>query len=266
MDELEVTPLTVSMPNVNNYHIGKGVVSFKETGQSSYVDLGNSPSFLYTPTTTKKEHFSSRQGIKTKDFTAITEVGATIKFVLDEITGTNLSFFALATVTAGTNLVTLSGLTKTVFTGDIQVVGTNAIGQQVDFTATVSFVPSGDFRFITDTDDFSTIEIEAEVQKAADGSFGKWTIRELGTGGPATLNSVTPATGLAAGGTAVTLVGAAFTGSTSVTFGGVAATGFTVVSASQINCVTPAHATGAVNVVVLNPTANATLTNGFTYA
>src|SRR5262245_28616672 len=148
----EITPLTVTSPNVNNYHIGKGIVSFKETGQSSYLDLGNSPSFIYTPTVAKKEHFSSRTGIKTKDFTAITEVGATIKFHLDEITGANLAFFALATVTAGTNLVTLSGLTKTVFTGDILVSGTNAIGQQVDFTATVSFIPAGDFKFVTDTE------------------------------------------------------------------------------------------------------------------
>src|SRR5262245_46988096 len=61
----EITPLTVTSPNVNNYHIGKGVVSFKEAGQPSYVDLGNSPSFIYSPQVTKKEHFSSRTGIKT---------------------------------------------------------------------------------------------------------------------------------------------------------------------------------------------------------
>ena len=27
-------------PNVNNYHIGKGVVSFKEAGASVFTDLG----------------------------------------------------------------------------------------------------------------------------------------------------------------------------------------------------------------------------------
>src|SRR5215475_2910806 len=239
--------MTVTMPNVNNYHIGKGIVSFKETGQPSFVDLGNSPSFLYTPTVDKKEHFSSREGIKTKDFTAITQIGAT--------------------VTVGTGLVTLSGLTKTVFTGDIKVVGTNAVGQQVDFTATVSFVPSGDFKFITDTDDFSTIEIEAEVQKnATDGSFGKWTIREIGTPpGPATVTSVTPNTGLAAGGTAVTIAGTNFTGATSATFGGTAATSFSVVNSTTITCTTPVHAVGAVAVVVVQPTGNGTLASGFTY-
>jgi hypothetical protein len=166
-------------PNVNNYHIGKGIVSFKEVGQSIFTDLGNAPSFIYTPAVEKKEHFSSREGVRTKDFTAITQVGATIKFTLDEITGQNLSFFALADqgIDSSGN-ITLSGLSKTEFTGDIQVVGTNDIGQQVDFLATVSFVPSGDFRFITDADDFSTIEIEAEVQKDANGFFGIWTIRD----------------------------------------------------------------------------------------
>jgi hypothetical protein len=166
-------------PNVHNYHIGKGIVSFKETGASTYTDLGNAPSFVYTPAVEKKEHFSSREGVKTKDFTAITSLAATIKFTLDEINGQNLAFFALAGVSIDTDGNTvLSGLSKPEFSGDIKVVGTNDIGQQVDFDATVSFIPSGDFSFITDGDDFTTIGIEAEVQKGADGSFGKWTVRD----------------------------------------------------------------------------------------
>lgn len=170
-------------PNVNNYHIGKGIVSFKETGASVFTDLGNSPSFVYTPKVTKKEHFSSREGVKTKDFTAITEVGATIKFALDEITGNNLAFFALATTDTTTpGQIKLSGLSKAEFSGDIKVVGTNDIGQMVDFIATVSFVPSGDFSFITDADNFSKIEIEAEVQKnATTNDFGVWTIHDIAT-------------------------------------------------------------------------------------
>ena len=155
-------------------------------GAATFVDLGNAPSFIYTPTVTKKEHFSSREGIKTKDFTAITQVGATIKVKLDEITGLNLSFFALGdidTTTPGEAII--NGLSKAEFVGDIKVEGTNDIGQQVDFTATISFVPSGDFSFITDSDDFSVIELEAEVQKGTDGFFGVWTVRDPAGGGTA---------------------------------------------------------------------------------
>lgn len=162
-------------PSVQNYHIGKGIVSFKETGGSSFVDLGNAPSFIYTPNVAKKEHFSSRAGIKTKDFTAITEISATIKVTLDEITPENLAMFALGDLASDG---TITGLTKAEFTGTLKVVGTNDIGQHVGWTGDISFVPSGDFSFITDGDDFSKLELEAEVQKAVDGSFGTWTVEE----------------------------------------------------------------------------------------
>jgi hypothetical protein len=165
-------------PDIANYHIGKGIASFKEEGSGTFRDLGNAPSFVYTPAVERKEHFSSREGIKTKDFTAITQVGATVKVTLDEITAENLSYFALGDVSTNTaGDIIITGLSKSEFIGDIMVVGTNDIGQQVDFLATVKFVPSGDFNFITDADDFTTIELEAEVQKDANGFFGIWTIR-----------------------------------------------------------------------------------------
>jgi hypothetical protein len=162
-------------PSVQNYHIGKGIVSFKEAGGSSFVDLGNAPSFVYTPNVEKKEHFSSREGVKTKDFTAITEISATIKVTLDEITPENLAMFALGDLASDG---TITGLTKAEFTGTLKVIGTNDIGQHIGWEGDISFVPSGDFSFITDSDDFSTLELEAEVQKAVDGSFGVWSVEE----------------------------------------------------------------------------------------
>jgi hypothetical protein len=166
-------------PSVQNYHIGKGIVSFKETGAGTFRDLGNAPSFVYSPTVEKLEHFSSREGVKTKDFTAITTVAATVTMTLDEITGENLAYFALGEVGTDTDgNTTISAMSKTEFTGTIMVAGTNDIGQQVDFVADVSFVPSGDFSFITAEDEFTTIEIECEVQKDANGAFGVWTVRD----------------------------------------------------------------------------------------
>ena len=79
----------------------------------------------------------SREGVKTKDFTAITQVGATIKVTLDEITGENLAMFALGEIDTTTpGAAVISGLSKAEFKGDIKVTGTNDIGQQVDFEAT----------------------------------------------------------------------------------------------------------------------------------
>src|SRR5882724_1255670 len=81
-----------------------------------------------------------------------------------------------------------------------------------------------------------------------------------------TVSSVSPSSGTTAGGTAVTITGTGFVSGATVTLGGTAATNVVVVSASQMTATTPAHAAGAVNVVVTNPdTQNGTLTNGYTY-
>lgn len=78
--------------------------------------------------------------------------------------------------------------------------------------------------------------------------------------------SISPATGAAAGGTAVTILGTDFEGTTGVTFGGTPATSVVVVHDGKITCTTPAHAAGAVNVVVQNPDGNDTMTGAFTYS
>jgi hypothetical protein len=80
-----------------------------------------------------------------------------------------------------------------------------------------------------------------------------------------TLSSVSPNSGSASGGTGVTLTGVGLTGATGVTFGGTAATSVRVVNSTTVTAVTPAHATGAVNVVITTPSGSATQTGGYTY-
>lgn len=80
------------------------------------------------------------------------------------------------------------------------------------------------------------------------------------------ISSVSPATGTAAGGTAVTILGAGFKNATGATFGGVALTSFVVVSDTKITGVTGAHGAGAVTVAVqITGSADATLASGYTY-
>lgn len=77
--------------------------------------------------------------------------------------------------------------------------------------------------------------------------------------------SVVPATGLAAGGAAVTVNGSGFTGSTAATLGGTAVTSFVLVNDSKITFVAPAHATGLVSLIITRTGGNITKTNAFTY-
>jgi hypothetical protein len=84
--------------------------------------------------------------------------------------------------------------------------------------------------------------------------------------GPPTVTAISPVSGSAAGGTAITITGTGFVSGATVSLGGTAATGVTVVSATSITATTPAHAAGSVNVVVTNSDSQSgTLTNGFTY-
>ena len=81
-----------------------------------------------------------------------------------------------------------------------------------------------------------------------------------------TITSVAPATGPAAGGTAVTITGTGFANGAKVTFGGTAATAVMVVNSTSITCTTPAGTVGAQNVVVTNSDGQkGTLAAGFTY-
>lgn len=81
----------------------------------------------------------------------------------------------------------------------------------------------------------------------------------------ATLASVSPSAGTAAGGVGITLIGTNLTGATSISFGGVPATSVNVVNATNLTAVTPAHAVGAVDVVVTTSGGDVTLASGYTY-
>jgi hypothetical protein len=81
-----------------------------------------------------------------------------------------------------------------------------------------------------------------------------------------TVASITPNTGTTAGGNSVTITGTGFVAGATVSLGGTAATAVNVVSNTSITAAVPAHAAGAVNVVVTNSDAQSgTLTNGYTY-
>lgn len=81
----------------------------------------------------------------------------------------------------------------------------------------------------------------------------------------AEIDSITPATGAAAGGTAVVIKGSGFDGATGVTFGGTAGTSFSVVDPTEIHVTTPAKTAGTYNVVVSDDAGAVTKVGGFVY-
>ncbi|MGW2550118.1 IPT/TIG domain-containing protein [Streptomyces sp. NPDC001635] len=82
----------------------------------------------------------------------------------------------------------------------------------------------------------------------------------------AVIDSISPATGSAAGGTVVTITGKYLDGVTSVTFNGVAGTALNVISATKLAVTTPAVAAGAKDVTLVDDAGSTTKTGGFTFA
>lgn len=106
------------------------------------------------------------------------------------------------------------------------------------------------------------------LTKTCGAQDGDWTC--AGGALPAlTLASVAPTGGVYTGGTPVTLTGTNFVigpPSTYATFDGVVCTSLVVVSSTSITCNTPAHAAGAVDIVVVNPDLQSvTLAGSYTY-
>jgi hypothetical protein len=81
------------------------------------------------------------------------------------------------------------------------------------------------------------------------------------------ISNVSPAIGVIAGGTTVTITGTDFSNVSAVRFGSVNATSFTVVSATEITAISPAETagTGDITVVTANGTSTTNSADHFTY-
>ena len=100
----------------------------------------------------------------------------------------------------------------------------------------------------------------------SDGKSGTLTGAFTYTNPAPTVLSITPNSGTANGGTAVTIAGTGFLAGATVSVGGTAATATTVVSSTSITATTPVHSAGSVDVVVTNPdTRSGTLASSYTF-
>ncbi len=115
--------------------------------------------------------------------------------------------------------------------------------------------------------DASTLPLRMKV--LGDGTTDPWYLVTSDSAYTATapdLVSVTPTTGSIAGGASLMLIGTGFASGMTVTIGGTAATGVNVISTTTAVCTTPAHAAGAVAIVVVTTGGTDTLASAYTYS
>lgn len=125
----------------------------------------------------------------------------------------------------------------------------------VNFTGTTSVIfgaSSSSFTVNSDT------QIIAYTPTGSVGTVGVTVTTPIGTTSAFTftyttepyITGISPAIGTTAGGTSITISGAAFTGTTSVMFGALPATSFIVNNDAQITAINPAEVPGTINVTV----------------
>lgn len=151
-------------PNIGNYFIGKGIVSIKLLGESAYVDCGNVPVFEFLAKVTNLDHFSSRQGVRVKDFTAVVELAGTLTMQMEELTARNVGFALLGLPVGGPSPAeeAIDIFANPVIYGAVKFVGTNDVGPRwnVDFPL-VKIAPAKAVALIGNT--WGVADLEGDV-------------------------------------------------------------------------------------------------------
>jgi hypothetical protein len=133
---------------------------------------------------------------------------------------------------------------------NITITGTNFTGAtSVTFggiaATSLSVVNNTTITCITPAHNTGDVGIIVTTEGGSSGAFLSFTYIT-----PPNITDISQLTGSTAGGTNVTITGTSFIGATSVTFGGIAATSLSIVDSTTITCITPAHITGAVGIIV----------------
>jgi hypothetical protein len=155
---------SLTSPNIGNYYIGKGIVSIKLLGETTYTDCGNVPQFEFLAKVTNLDHYSSRTGVRVKDFTAVIEITGALTIQMEELTARNMGFALLGLPTGGPSPTpdTIDIFSNPVIYGSVKFVGTNDIGPiwTVNFPL-VKLSPSKAVSLIANT--WGTVDLEGDV-------------------------------------------------------------------------------------------------------
>lgn len=166
--------MALDSPNILNYTVGKGRVQVRISGDTNFRDIGNCPEFEFTPVIEKLEHFSSQEGVKSKDRTVVLSKAGTLRIVMEELTAENMRIALLGAISeqsGGDQEIEIFG--ESSIRAEVKFIGTNDIGPKYEyFFRQVDFIPSSSINLISD--EWLGVEITGDVA-AVSGSFGTAT-------------------------------------------------------------------------------------------
>jgi hypothetical protein len=210
--------------NVEEYYIGKGIVSIQPNMTGPWYDVGNVPEFEFTPNIDQLEHLSSRAGVKVRDRTVILSKGGELRIVLEEWSSLAMSIILMGDeALVDTDVQSIDILGKSSFSCAVRFQGMNDVGAKWNFEfLRVDFIPSGSINPISD--EWGKIEITGKcaavdvgggtlsfgtARRKIDGTAAGWTDYPY----DAPVNTVLPAvSGIAQSGATLTALEGTWTG------------------------------------------------------
>ena len=154
---------SLDSPNVGNYSVGKGNLYFKKEGDADFRHMGNVASMEFTATIETLEHFSSMEGVKSKDLEVVLTKGGDLVITLEEWTAQNLGLALLGDVNEGApGGPEVEIFSANAVSGAIRFIASNEVGPKWDFDFyNVQFIPSGSINPISD--EFAQFEVTGKV-------------------------------------------------------------------------------------------------------
>jgi hypothetical protein len=161
-------------PAIGNYLVGRGYLSMKLQGESSFQDMGNCTRFTFQPTPTRLDHYSSRFGVRKKDLTIVTQLDAKLTMTLEEATVRNMAIQAMGiALESGSDRINI--MAQPLFYAAVQFTATNSQGPQWNaMFPLVLLSPTSAFQLIAEgSGNWATMEVEGDVQlDAVTGEYG----------------------------------------------------------------------------------------------
>lgn len=168
-------------PNTDNYYIGKGTCFFTPEG-GTRRHLGNCAAASFEANLEDLEHFSSMEGIRSKDKVVVVTRGGTVSVTMEEWTRLNVAMAVLGEIDANPDSdgnVVINILQTDYVNGRLEIIGTNDVGPKYTWDLPkVAMRPSAALDLITD--EWGQIEIAGEVLVVG-GSSGTITLQDSAT-------------------------------------------------------------------------------------
>lgn len=156
---------TYASPNIGNLSVERGYVEMMLENEVAFQRMGSVTKMRFQVNPTRLDHFDPSEGVRTKDFSVVTQLEATVTFTVEEITARNISMAMLAATPGESGTVVLSALSQPIFRAALRFTGTNVVGPRWTFLfPLVNIAPASGMDLIAEgSGNWASVDFTADV-------------------------------------------------------------------------------------------------------